>query len=77
MIIILNDYYIHFCQGLHLGSRFLQIRVSLELSSTLWSYPLQIVVVLLCSCLCLFDAIVELHDMDELLYIDFLIGKLK
>ena len=30
---------------------------------------------LLCSNLCLFDAIVELHAMDENLFNDFLIGK--
>lgn len=32
---------------------------------------------LLCSCLCVFDVVVELHAMDEKMFNDFLIGKWK
>ena len=41
-----------------------------HLSFTLW-----IVAKLLYFYLCLLDAIVELHDVDEKMFIDFLIGK--
>ena len=41
-------------------------------------FSLWIVGKLLCSCLCLFDAIIELHTMDERNdFNDFLIGKWK
>ena len=39
------------------------------------SFVLWIVVELLCSCLCLFDVIVELHVMNRKTFNDFLIGK--
>ena len=35
-------------------------------------FSIWIVASLLCSCLCLFDTIVELHAMDEEKFIDFL-----
>ena len=38
-------------------------------------FTLRVVAKLLCSYLCLFDAIVELHAMNEKMFIDFLIGK--
>ena len=38
-------------------------------------FALHIVDKLLCFCLCLFDAIVELHAMDDKMFIDLLIGK--
>ena len=47
------------------------------LSFTKWaplSFVLWIVPIVLCSCLCLFDAIVEFHAMDEKSSNDFLIG---
>ena len=37
----------------------------LELSCASFSFALQIMANLLCSCLCLFDTIAELHAMDE------------
>ena len=39
------------------------------------SFALWIVIELLGSCLCLLDAIIELHAMDETMFIDFPIGK--
>ena len=38
-------------------------------------FSLKIVVKLLCTCLCLFDAIFELHAMDGKMFPDFLIEK--
>ena len=61
MVIVLNDYFVHSCWDLHLNFRFLQTGGSLApLSFVLWT-----VIKLLCSCLCLLDAIIELHAMDE------------
>ena len=37
-------------------------------------FALQIVDKLICSCLCLLDAIVDLHTMDERIFNAFLIG---
>ena len=37
-------------------------------------FSLRIAAHLLCSFLCFFDVIVELHAMDEILFNDFLIG---
>ena len=42
------------------------------LSSSLWTRTK-----LLCSYLCMFDAIVELHAMNEKMFNDFFIGKCK
>ena len=39
------------------------------------SFALQIVANLLCSCLCLFDEIVELHPLNEKMFNDFLMVK--
>ena len=39
------------------------------------SFSLRIVTNLSCFCLCLLDAIVELHAMYEKMFIDFLFGK--
>ena len=64
MIIVLNDYFVHSCQGLHLDTRSLPMRL-LKHSLVSLSSTLQIKAKLLCSCLRLFDAIVELHIMDE------------
>ena len=38
------------------------------------SFALWIVAKLLCSCLLLFDAIIDLHAMDKKLFNDFLVG---
>ena len=46
----------------------------LERSTTPLSFVLWIVAKLSCSCLCLFDAIVELHAMNDKMFNDFLIG---
>ena len=60
-ITILDDYLVHSCWGLHLDYRFLQIEGSwAPLSFVLW-----IVVKFLCSCLCLLDAIVQIHAIDK------------
>ena len=48
-----------------MGSRCSQIGGSLEFSWGPLSFALQIVVKLICVCLCLVDAIVELHAMVE------------
>ena len=39
------------------------------------SFALQFVAKLLCSCLHLFDVVIELHPVDENMFNDFLIGK--
>ena len=49
----------------------------LECSWTPLSFDLQIVVQLLCSCLYLIDAIIELHATNEKKFNEFLIGKWK
>ena len=61
MIIVLNDYLVHSCWGLHWGSRVLQTRLigSLEFCSLDCGW------VIMLFNLCLLDAIVELHGMDE------------
>ena len=41
------------------------------------SFAFQIVAKLLCSCLCLFDVIIELHAKDEKIVNNFHTGKLK
>ena len=46
----------------------------MECSWALLSFVLWIVAKLMCSCLCLFDAIVELHTMNVKEFNDFLIG---
>ena len=56
---------------LHLGFRFLQI----EGSWAPFSFSLWIVAKLSSSCLCLLDAIVELHAINEKMFNDFLIEK--
>ena len=57
---------------------FIVIRVCIwVMGSRNSSFSLQIVVKLLCPCLCLFDAIVKLHAMDKKKFIDLLIGKQK
>ena len=61
---VLNDYLVNFYKCLHLDSRFYKLEAlgllmcSLELSSS-------IVAKLLCSHLCLFDAIIELNAMEK------------
>ena len=60
MIIILNDYLVHPCKGMHLSSRFLKLEAlgaRAPLSFVLW-----IVAKLLRFCLCLFDAIIEFYE---------------
>jgi hypothetical protein len=47
----------------------------LECSWVPLSFSLWIVDKLLCSCLCLLDAIIDLHAMDEKIFNDFFIGK--
>jgi hypothetical protein len=40
-----------------------------------FGFALWFVTKLLCSCLCLFNAIIKLQSMDEKIFNDFLIGK--
>ena len=47
----------------------------LESQSAPLSFALHIMDKLFCCSLCLFDAIVEFHVMDEKMFDDFLIGK--
>ena len=66
MIIVLNDYLVHSCWGLHLGSRFLTKQRLLECSwARAFSFALRIVTKLLCFCLCLLDDVVDLYATDE------------
>jgi hypothetical protein len=58
--------------GLHFG---FYSGKCLECSWDPLSFALHIVAKLLCFCLYLFDAIVELHAMNEKLFNDFLIEK--
>ena len=67
MVIVPNDYHVHCCQGLHLDSRFTQIGGSWIAYASL-SFAFQVVAKLLCSNLCFFGAIVELHAKDEKLF---------
>ena len=75
MAAILDDYLVHFCWSLHLGSRFLQTGSSHKCSWVPLSFALWIEAKLLCYCFCLLDSIVKLHAMDEKLLNDFLIGR--
>ena len=59
------------------GSRCWQNQMCLECSWASLSFALYIVAKLLCFCLCLFDASVELHLMDENMFNDLLIRKWK
>jgi hypothetical protein len=64
MVIILTNYHVHYCYGMHLGCRFLPMRLLKRLCGPL-SIALQIEAKLLCSCLCLFGAIFGLHALGE------------
>ena len=70
VVIVLNDYHVHAYQGLHLGSKFLPNWRSLKYSWALLSFTLWIVVNLCWTCLCVLDAIFELHAMNERMFND-------
>jgi hypothetical protein len=52
-------------EGLHLGFIFLQTKGCWSANGLPLSYALRFVVDLMCSSLCLFETIIELHAMDE------------
>ena len=52
-------------------------RKAFKYSSAPLRFALQVVAKLLCSCLCLFHAIIALHPLNEKKFIDFLKVKLK
>ena len=60
-----------------LGSRCLQTRGSWSTHGAPLSFAIHIVAKALCFCLCLLDAIIELHAMDEKMFNDFLMVKVK
>jgi hypothetical protein len=74
MAIVLSDFLVHSCWGLHLNFKFYKLEV-LEVFMSSIELSLWMVANIVCSCLCLFDAIIELHAMDEETFNDFLIGK--
>ena len=74
VIVDLNDYLVHFFEGLHLDSRFTTWRLTKRSWAPL-CFALWIVAKLLCSFLCMLDAIVELHATGEKMFNDFLIRK--
>ena len=57
------------------GLGFYKLEVHGALMSSLEFSSLWVVAKLLCSCLCLFDAINKLHAMDDIIYSDYFIGK--
>ena len=73
LVIALSDNIGPFLLGLHLGSRFYKLEALGMLMDSL-EFVLWIVAKLLCSCLCLFDASIKLHTMDEKKSNDFLLG---
>jgi len=75
MVIVLNDYLVHSCYEIHLGSRFLQIRLLDGSWAPLRFLSLWIMAKILCLSLCSFEAIVELHPKDQFDFNDFLKGK--
>jgi hypothetical protein len=62
-----------FLLGFALGCRSLQIGGSWSTHGLSWVFLSRLRLSLLRSCLCLFDAIVGLHAMDEKMFNDFLI----
>jgi hypothetical protein len=74
MVIIPNDYHVHSCQGLHLGSRIFKLEAfgALFGSLELCSVDCGEIVMLLALFV---DAIVNLHPMDEKMFNGVLIGK--
>ena len=64
VVIVLNDYLVHSCWGLHVGSQFKKLEALGALMAPL-SFFIWIAAELLCSCPCLLHAIVKLHAMDE------------
>ena len=64
-LIVLNVDVVHSCWSLHLGSRFLQIRGLWNGHGSLDFCALDCGLVIVLSCLCFLDAIIELSAMDD------------
>ena len=77
MVIVLNDYHVYSWYHVRWGSRYLLTGDTWSSHGLPWVLLPGLWLSFMRYCLCVFDAIIELHIMDEKMFNDFLIGRWK